>query len=137
MVNISQAIIKWLNKFKEQQITTDTLGSETVSYGLFKAPTQNVKKDILGNVTCSDYYTFMVRMDNVTDNNMIRNQEWMQSLTDWIEEQNNIRNYPDLEEYECTGIMVSSPFYMGQAAERSAVYQLTINIKYRKENYKG
>lgn len=134
MVNISNAIIEWLQSYvPDKAIQTDKLASKT-SYGLFKAPTQNVSKDILGNYTYSDYYVFMVRMDNVTNNNMKSNQDFLQGLCDWIETQDARHSFPDLEDYECRSIEVSSPFYMGTNEDTSSVYQLTIKIVYRKEN---
>lgn len=134
MVNISNSIIEWLSGYLKDSITTDRLMPDSVSYGLFKAPTQNVKKDILGNVTYSDFHVFMARLDNVTNKNMQANQDFMQGLCDWIEEQNNKKNFPLLGTYKCKSIEVSTPFYMGQNEDTSSIYQFTINIVYRKEN---
>ena len=133
MVNISEALIKWLSKYVESDIATDSLGEDSVSIGLFKTPQQTKVEDILGNVTFDDFYTFMVRLDNITNSNLINNQVYMQNLTDWIEEQNLIKSYPDVSEYECLLVEVSTPFYMGASEEHSSIYQITIHIQYRKE----
>lgn len=133
MVNVSEALIKWLGVYAKDKITTDSLGEDTISIGLFKTPQQSKKEDILGNITYDDYYTYTVRLDSVTDVNMIKNQEYMQSLSDWIEAQNNNKKYPDLKELMCLSVDVSTPFCMGVAEEHSAIYQLTIHVKYRKE----
>ena len=119
VVNVGQAIIDWLKTYVPETITTDSLNPEAVSYGLYKTPTQY-----------SDYYTFMVRLDTITDDNMISNQDYLQGLCDWIEDREN--NYPDLKGYTCTGISVSTPFYVGITDEHTAVYNMTIKINYRK-----
>nr|DAE38250.1 MAG TPA: Minor capsid protein from bacteriophage [Caudoviricetes sp.] len=132
VVNVGQAIIDWLKTYVPETITTDSLNPEAVSYGLYKTPTQQVKKDILGNARYSDYYTFMVRLDTITDDNMISNQDYLQGLCDWIEDRDRENNYPDLKGYTCTGISVSTPFYVGVTDEHTAVYNMTIKINYRK-----
>lgn len=130
---VSEAVISWLNLFKPADISIDSLGAVSISYGLFKAPVQNVKKDILGNRIFTDHYTYMVRMDNLTETDMAGNQKYMQELTDWIEEQDEMKNYPDLDRAECIGISVSTPAHIGYTEERTSIYEMTISIKYRKE----
>lgn len=132
-MTISESIIKWLKTFEKKKIETDSLRSASASYGLFKLPQVNVKKDILGNEKRTEYYTFRVRLDSKLDPDRINNQKYMELLTEWISEQNTEGNYPKLEAGRCEEISVTTAFFVEKAENDTSIYQLTIGIVYVKE----
>lgn len=135
-MTISESIIKFLEAFEGgiKRVDTDSLRSEPVSYGLMKEPSQNVKAYLSGKKTYTDYYQFAARFNSKTDTDRIKNQAFMEELAKWIEEQNVQGNYPVLKGYKCSYVGVSTTFYMGKADENTAIYTLTIQIKYETEN---
>lgn len=136
-MTISESIIKWLKTFKKEKIETDALKSVTASYGLFKLPQINVKKDILGNEKRTEYYTFRVRLNSKLEPERVDNQKFMEELTEWISNQNAIRNYPVLKNGKCEEISVTTPFFVEKTENDTAIYQMTISIVYMKEANKG
>lgn len=132
-MTISESIIKWLKTFEKKKIETDSLRSASASYGLFKLPQVNSKKDILGNERRTEYYTFRVRLDSKLDPDRINNQKYMEMLTEWISEQNTEGNYPKLEAGRCEEVSVTTAFFVEKAENDTSIYQLTIGIVYVKE----
>lgn len=138
-MTISESIIIWLKRFeaegmeKIKSIDTDALQSVSASYGLMKAPQENVKKYLSGREVHSDYYQFMARLDSGTNGDRIDNQAWFEGLTKWVSEKSREKDFPVLREgLHCTGISIASPFYMGSGDNNTAVYQMTISITYQK-----
>lgn len=43
-------------------------------------------------------------------------------------------NYPAVENAKVQEISVTTPFYLGQSEENDSLYQMTVAIKYMKEN---
>lgn len=136
-MTVSQSIIDWLKSYTTGNIDTDRLAATSISYGLAKTPQQTKKTDVLGNKTYIDSYTFMARFDTATDMERISNQDYLEKLTEWIEDQSDQDKYPILENGTCTGVTVSVPFYLESQSGDTSVYLMTINITYRKERNNG
>lgn len=139
-MTVSESVIQWLKRFgiegleKIKDIDTDALKATVASYGLMKAPQENVKCYMSGKKIHTDYYQFSARLDSGTDTDRTDNQAWLDALAEWIAERNREKDFPVLREgLTCTGISVTSPFYMGKSDSMSAIYQLTIAIRYEKE----
>lgn len=132
-MTISESIIKWLKSFEPKKIDTDSLKSTSASYGLFKLPQVNIKKDILGNERRTEHYTFRVRLDSKLDPDRINNQKYMELLTEWISEQNSEGNYPILDAGTCKEISVTTAFFVEKTENDTSIYQMTIGIVYIKE----
>lgn len=132
-MTISESIINWLKSFEKSKIDTDSLKSTSASYGLFKLPQVNSKKDILGNERRTEYYTFRVRLDSKLDPDRINNQKYMEQLTEWVYEQNLKGNYPKLDTGTCEEISVTTAFFVEKVENDTSIYQMTISIVYIKE----
>lgn len=135
-MTVSEAIIKWLMSFKQEEmkkINTDIMHS-SVDYVLVKEPVRNIKNFISGAQFITEHYQFRARLSSITDDDSVDNGAWMEALTEWIDKKNRSKEYPQLSIGEVQGIGVSSPFYMGRSEDKKAIYQLTIFIRYRKEN---
>lgn len=61
----------------------------------------------------TDYYQLMARLDAQSEQERIANNAWGQGITEWINRKDKEKQYPVLDGYRCTGISVSTPFYMG------------------------
>lgn len=132
-MTVSGAIINWLKSFHPEMnnINTDVMHGN-VDYALVKEPVRNVKKFISGTEIITEHYQLRARLDSLNDNDSVDNNTWLEALTDWVEKQNRAKNYPDVPETMEIGI--ASPYYMGRSEDEKAIYQLTIFIRYRREN---
>lgn len=137
-MTVSEAIIKWLKTFdldeyrKMSHIDTDIQSAEVESYSLIKEPVQNVKKYLSGKQEITEHYAIMARLASQTNTDRIENNGFGESLTEWVNEQDKIRNYPDIG-MKTQAISVTTPFYIGKTETNNSLYQMTIAIKYIKE----
>ena len=137
-MTVSQAVINWLLTFDSEYgkmtgIDTDIIKGTTASYALVKEPVQNKKEDILGNVTCTDYYQLAARLDSQVNSDRIDNVAFLEALTKWIEDKNKAKDFPVIEQGTVEKIEVTTPFYLGKTDGDNSIYQLTIAIKYKGE----
>lgn len=136
-MTVSGAIIAWLKTFNPTEywnmhkINTDVMHGN-VDYALVKEPVRNVKKFISGTEIITEHYQLRARLDSVNDNDSVDNNAWLEALTEWVEQQNKARRYPDVSGTQEIGI--ASPYYLGRSEDKKALYQLTIFIRYRRYN---
>ena len=135
-MTVIEGIINFLGGYEKERIGVDKLESRTVSYSLMKAPQENVKYYINGVEIHTNYYQLMARLDAKSEQERIANNAWGQGIAEWISQKNREKQYPVLDGYRCTGISVSTPFYINVTDNSNAVYQMTIAIEYEyvKEN---
>ena len=137
-MTVSEAIIKWLKEFnpaeywKIHKINTDLMHND-VDYVLVKEPIRNVKTFISGTQVITEHYQFRARLEVINDKDSVENEAWLEALTDWIYNQNLHKAFPQLHSGEVQTIGIASPFYLGRAEDRKAIYQLTIFIRYMKK----
>lgn len=129
-MTVMESIIAFLGQYEDEEIKVDKLDSSTASYTLMKAPQEEVETYISGLEIHKEHYQLMARLDSQSEAERIENQAWGQGITEWIRKKNLAGEYPALDGYRCTGIGVSSPFYMGVTENKSAVYQMTVYIQY-------
>ena len=141
MTTVSSAIIAWLKTFnpedygKMKSIETDILPAKAESYSLAKEPIINKKTSINGKVTATEHYTLMARLPSQTPSDRMENVEWGELLEEWVTDQNRSGNFPAVHGAVVRSVSVTTPFCIGSVAGTSdSVYQLTISIKYEKEN---
>lgn len=134
VLTISESIIEWLKSYNSSKIDTDFLKTVSDSFGLFKQPSEIVRKDVLGNQIHTEYYTLRMRFDSKVNDERISNQAYCDALRDWIDAQEAARNYPTLCGKRCEGISVSMPGFAEDTESDTSTYQMTICIVWRKEN---
>lgn len=134
-MTVIESIISFLQGYdQEVRIGIDRLESQTVSYSLMKAPQENVERFVSGTEVHTDHYQLMARMDAVSEAERIKNNAWGQDIAEWIYQRSSRGEYPELNGYKCTDFGVSTPFFMGSTPDNaSAVYQMTVFVKYVKE----
>lgn len=135
-MTIGESIVQWLQQCEVEgshigSIDTDSLKAAGVSYALMKAPQENVKRYLSGKELHTDHYQFLARLNSGTNTDRIDNHAWFEGLTEWVSRKARERDFPELRDgLRCTGISITSPFYAGQGDHNTAIYQLTIAIKY-------
>jgi len=136
-MTVSGAIITWLKTFnpteywKMNNINTDIMHGN-VDYALVKEPVRNVKRFISGNEIITEHFQLRARLDSISDTDSVDNNAWLEALTDWVVKQNKNKSFPAVVGVQEVGI--ASPYYMGRSEDKKAIYQLTIFIRYRREN---
>ena len=132
-MTVSESIITWLKEFEPNKIDTDIQRSGTGKYSLAKEPIQNVKSYLSGKKEYTDHYTFRACMPNQDDNDCIDNNAFGEKMTAWVEEQNSLEHFPQIQDAVVKEVKITTPFYVGITTDNSSVYQMTIAIKYVKE----
>lgn len=139
-MTVSESIIKWLKGFnpteyqRMKRIDTDMQGAEVDSYSLVKEPVQNVKAYMSGRKVYTSHYTLRARLSSNTNSERIDNSGFGEALEEWVREKNSKKEFPELADANVQSISVTTPFFVGATSEHNAVYQMTIAIKYEKEN---
>ena len=139
-MTVLNSIIEWLKGFnphehaKMKSINTDILAARANSYCLVKEPTINKKTYISGKTIATEHYTLSALFPSFEDTERVANNEWGELLEKWVYEQNKDLNFPVIEGATVKNIDVSTPFYRGKTMDNESVYQMTLSIKYEKEN---
>lgn len=135
MTNSGQ-IIEWLKTFNPtsywqmNNIDTDVMHGK-VDYALVKEPIRNVKRFISGNEIITEHFQLRARLDSSNNDDSVDNEAWLEALTDWVCTKNRAKSFPAITNIQEVGI--ASPYFLGRSEDKKALYQLTIFIKYRKE----
>lgn len=139
-MTVSEAVIGWLKTFNPEdywrmkQVDTDIQSAKVDSYALIKEPVRNERNYITGKKVITDHYTLMARLSSQSNADCIENSGYGEALEGWVEEQNRIKNYPQIPNAVAQDISITTPFYLGKAdANNSSLYQLTVAIKYEKQ----
>ena len=139
-MTVLNSIIEWLKEFNPQEcsnmkrINTDILPARVNSYSMVKEPTINKKTYISGKVVATEHYTLSALLPSFEDAERVANNEWGELLEKWVYEQNKALNFPAIDGATVKDIGVSTPFYRGKTMDDESVYQMTLSIKYEKEN---
>jgi len=136
-MTVSEPIINWLKSFgdrKMKKIDTDMQSPDEYTYSLVKEPIRNVKAYISGRKVYTEHYTLQARLPSYYEPDRVDNHGFGEALENWVAEQDAKEAYPAIENAKVKGIDVTTPFYVGETTEHNSVYQMTIAIKYEKEN---
>ena len=138
-MTVSESIITWLKQFspadywRMKSIDTDIQMAEVDSYALIKEPVQNVKKYLSGRKEITAHYSLSARLSSQVNGERIDNGGFGEALESWVEEQNQMSNFPVIDDAVVSSISVTTPFYIGRTESNNSVYSMTIAIKYVKE----
>lgn len=139
-MTVSEAIIKWLKTFNPEEyrkmdsIDTDIQAAEVETYSLVKEPVQNVKAYMSEKKVYTDHYMIQARLSSNNNTDRIENNGFGEALENWVREQNSKRVFPALENAKVQKISITTPFYIERTGTNNCVYQMTVAIKYEKEN---
>ena len=117
---------------KDNQINVDYLSNDISEYSIEVVPAEKtIRKYLDGSEDRQLVFVFASRNsygEDVIQN--ILNSKFYEDFNDWIEEQNDTGNLPEIdgiESIECT-----SPGYAFQTSESTARYQIQMRILYTK-----
>ena len=139
-MTVSEAIILWLKDFnsteywKMSQIDTDIQGAEADTYSLVKEPVRNVKAYLSGKKVYTDHYLIQARLPSNNNTDRIDNNGFGEALEKWVLQRNEAKDFPVLEKAIVQEIYTTTPFFMGKTETNNSIYQMTIAMKYQKEN---
>ena len=139
-MTVSDAIIKWLKTFnpseywKMSKINTDRQPDVIATYALTKEPIDNVKRYVSGREEHTQYYQISARLDFQTESDRKNNGGFCEALEEWVNAQDKAENRPIIAGANVSKVFVSSSFYVGTTAENSAVYSLTLAIKFERRS---
>lgn len=122
-------------------IGVDFLSKDARVASIDRTPISPTKeKSVLGTNVKQASFTLRVRLQHSDElKNQIDNSDFLEDFEDWIEEQNDIGNYPTLKKgKKVTNMYISSSNYLVSIDpnSRGAVYQVQIIIEYEKKNEK-
>lgn len=137
-MTVSSSLKQWLYNYPnieiDERIDTELLEANPVAYAMTKEPTAEIESFLDGSQERTEYYMFRVRQSIQEEAKRISNDEFMENLETWIDEQNFEGNLPNLGDKKyAEEVSVSSSFYLFENDEENGVYTITIAIKYRKE----
>lgn len=138
-MTVSECLKDWLSNYDNldiSEIATDFIDSGADVYSISKSPNTVVTPYVDGSKLITEYYQFFARKSTQDDDDRIDNQEVLAELEEWVEEQNENEELPDLSEVGslyCQEVEVSSTATITSQEDDNAIYQLTIAIKYLKE----
>lgn len=138
-MTVSKAIIKWLEGFNSEynslaKINTDIQGPKVDTFALVKEPVKNVKSYISGKKVYTEHYMIQARLASGDDLDRVDNLDFGEALEEYVKSKDKAEEYPVIPDATVKSIEVTTPFYLGVAGDNSSVYQMTIAIKYEKEN---
>lgn len=104
MDKITEAINKWLlqyEKIKEiaEEIHTEELPDDVDVLALQRTGVENLPLKYVSQRGWYRQYQYILLLKKYSEDDIqrIQNLDWLDDLNDWIDKQNNLRNFPKLE----------------------------------------
>lgn len=122
--------IETCNLLKNGKVNVDYLNNKQYSYSIDKVPVNPIYKKYRDGGSIKQIafdFSITLPLTNVALYNLI-NSKFCEDFMSWIETQNNNRNLPNIpgvRSIECT-----SPGYVLQKSETTAIYIIQMNCKY-------
>lgn len=123
---------------QSQRFGVDYMREDAGQYALYAAPSPiATRENVLGEEVPREIqtlnFTFASREAFGADS--VQNAEnlaFLQFVTEWIIQQNNNKNYPEIEEGRVRSIMPTLTGYASEAGDDTATYQIQIRLTYRR-----
>ncbi|MBR3133392.1 MAG: hypothetical protein IKG42_04935 [Clostridia bacterium] len=139
MDKITQAINDWLLKYEPikeiaEEIHAEELPDDVDVLALQRSGVENLSLQYIGQKGWYRQYQYVLLLKSNSEDDLQRlhNLDWLDDLSDWIDEQNRLRNYPILEnkivkQISCANALT---FETNEDGSISVYYlQLYFNIK--------
>lgn len=131
-MTVTQYVINWLKGYDPaMDISTDQILPNNDANGLIKTPSDSTRTDILGNKTVTSFLRFYCTRASVNDAQRVANQQWLEALQEWADEHGSPSDAFPKGTLESIGI--SSTFGLATQSATNTIYQITIQITYRKD----
>lgn len=133
-MTISKAIIEWLKDYENIKVETNHIQDGSDKYGLFKSPSRDIKEFNDGSYESTEYYQFMAKQSSTSDYDRQDADEWLESLTYWVDDYPVNYKYPDLDgNRRIIRIELSGCPYPMEANLQETLYQMALKITYSRE----
>lgn len=136
---MDKIINDWLLQYKPikeiaEFIHTEELPDETDTLALQRSGVENLPLKYIGEKGWYRQYQYVLLLKSNSEDDLQRlnNLGWLDNLTDWIDKQNRIRNYPKLENKEIKQVSCANAItYESEEDGSISTYylQLYFNIK--------
>lgn len=135
---MDKAINDWLLQYEPikeiAEIHTEELPTETDTLALQRSGVENLDlKYITDTGWYRQYqYVLLLKSNSESDKQRLANLDWLDDLSDWIDKQNRLRNYPTLENKEIKEISCANAitYDTDETGEISTYYlQLYFNVR--------
>lgn len=100
---MDEAINKWLLNYKPiteiaEMIHTEELPDQTDTLALQRSGVENLGLKYVGEKGWHRQYQYilLLKVNSEDDLQRLENLDWLDDLSDWIDEQNQLKNYPKL-----------------------------------------
>lgn len=117
-----------------KKINVNYLAESATVYSIEEVPCDPILKTYIGGDTVRQFqFIFASREEygpDILQN--ITNSDFYEKFSDWIEEQNDIGNFPILDKKKPLEIKVMSPGYVLQVSVDKVRYQIELRLKYYK-----
>ncbi len=137
------SIIKSLQDYLEQYprmdmqpltIKTDFADEKISSYSVAPSGNGKISSDILGNRTYQNNYVFYAREAASDEIDRQENYDFLEGFSEWLEEQNEDGNLPDLPaNYKAEELRVSNIMLFDVNEDGTGLYQVQLQLEFRKE----
>lgn len=120
---------------KNYPFYADFNSEEPCNHSLNLLPGTQKKEDVMGNKYYIKNFAITSKEYTPTDLERIENLGLFEQLEDWVEEQNDIGNFPDLgENIEVTSIVVTNTGYLYENDPKNNIglYQIQFQIEFTK-----
>lgn len=141
-VNNIEHLRKWFRACpalsRENHFRVDYLAEEATEYALYAVPsTVRFHENVLGEHVPNDIQTLdfiFASKENFGANELqnIANYGFYQDVTDWIINQNSLRDLPEINEGRVLSIVPTLTPYVAIPGTNSAKYQIQIKLTYRR-----
>lgn len=131
---VSEALKAWLKTCPIASVVdvdTDRLEAQAEACGIYKQANRVVVDYVDGSKLITEYYYFLTRQATDLESDRVGNQEFLENLEHWIDDQNEIGALPNYDGVET--VEITNGFYMQESEEDEAVYQVSLGITYLRE----
>lgn len=138
-MTVSECLRDWLTNYDElniADIATDFIESDEGSFSISKSPNTSVIDYVDGSKLVTEYYQFFARRNTQLDDERVENQQVLNDLEEWVEEQNMEENLPDLSQIgnlTCQEVSITNSATITSQEDDDSIYQITFSIQYLKE----
>lgn len=136
-MSIAKALQDWLETFDGMElrpiasVQTDFAPLSPSTYALAPAGNSLTKTDILGNKTHINNYVFYAREAIAEEADRAENYDFLESLSSWIEQKNDSKDYPALDSPKrVRKITVSNIMLFSIEDNGLGTYQAQIQLTY-------
>lgn len=132
-MSIIQGIKEWISECPG--ITVKYIGTSGIDgAGVYKQATQTIEELIDGTKLVTANYYILFLQDAQLESEREDSEEMLEAVEDWIDEQEEAGYYPELPEGKHPfEVKVSNGYYMSSREEEKAIYQVTLQLRYRKD----